>query len=61
MAGADGLQSSIPNKVPVEANSDVGPAENLEHHSGSAGAPKETRSTLTALLFPSGLVWQTIP
>lgn len=57
VAGADSLQSSIPNKAPVEAESDVGPAENLEHHSGSAAAPKP----LTALLFLSGLVWKTIP
>lgn len=40
VAGADGLQSSTPHKVPVEASSDVDPAENLEHHSGSAGAPQ---------------------
>lgn len=40
VAGAHGLQSSIPNKVPVEANSGVGLAENLDHHSGCAGAPQ---------------------
>lgn len=51
VAGADDLQSSIPYKAAVAAESDVGAAENLEHHCGPAGAPPLTAQPLTARPF----------